>query len=559
MKKSLKILFLLIVVLCLCQLVYAGGKKEEGKEPVEKIVEVEQMGPVNDNPLSDVRVRYAIAYAIDKKMISERLFGGAVVPANSLTPDGPWKREGLNDYAYNRQKARELLEEANWDPDYELDLVYYYGDQLTVDICTVIQSFLGDVGIKCNIRKVEGDLNELIYAKPKDPVYGPSGVDWDLCYAAVAATSQFHYFTRFLPGHGSTTPANDYLVDLIKQASSTPVVEEQKEWFAKIHEFENKFMLTVPLYYMPIFTAESDRLSRNGEMYGNEQYNYDWKIQNWTVEPDEQGKKIMRTNGGPVEFFRSTIIDPGIFASTKIMWDHLIKADGNLASFRPQMAEDYTVSEDGLTISFTLKDGLKWHDGKPITVEDVKFTVELAAKAPTKNPVFVAMTIALEGYKDYVDGDADGISGIVIDGNTVTFNFASLDPNALLAFSQLAILPKEHLKDINPNLIQQHPFWQRPIGSGPFKIKDVEMNNYAIYVPFEDYHEGVAKIEEIHLYPSDESDPHFVANAKAGRIDYGFTKSVEDLFALKEMDHMTVHSINVNYTRFLYVNQFPKK
>ena len=47
----------------------------------------------------------------------------------------------------------------------------------------------------------------------------------------------------------------------------------------------------IPLYYQQLFIYESSRMNRNGGQYGNEQFNYDWGIVDWTVEPDESGKK----------------------------------------------------------------------------------------------------------------------------------------------------------------------------------------------------------------------------------------------------------------------------
>ena len=68
--------------------------------------------PINDNPLSDPRVRQAIAYAIDMETIAETIFEGAAVPAVGLLPDGPNKPDDLNPYAYDPDKARALLAEA---------------------------------------------------------------------------------------------------------------------------------------------------------------------------------------------------------------------------------------------------------------------------------------------------------------------------------------------------------------------------------------------------------------------------------------------------------------
>ena len=85
------------------------------------------------------------------------------------------------------------------------------------------------------------------------------------------------------------------------------------------------------------------------------------------------------------------------------------------------------------------------------------------------------------------------------------------------------------------------------------------MNDYTVLVPFEDYHGGVAKIDEMILYPSGENDGNLIPNAAAGKLDYGFTKSVGDVKALEEMEHMRLTPVDIPYTRSLFVNKFPKK
>ena len=101
-------------------------------------------------------------------------------------------------------------------------------------------------------------------------------------------------------------------------------------------------------------------------------------------------------------------------------------------------------------------------------------------------------------------------------------------------------------------------FWQNPIGSGPFKIQEVKMNDYMVMVPFEDYHGGRAKLDQIVCYPSDDNDANVVKNAAAGRLDYGFTKNVADVKALQEMSHMRVQPVDIPYTRMIWVQKFPK-
>jgi peptide/nickel transport system substrate-binding protein len=550
---------LLIILITTCALVFGAGAKEQVTQTVQIKEEVTQMGPLNSNPLSDVRIRQAIAYAIDMDAIIEGLLPGAVA-ADSLTPNNEWKVAGLEAYSYNPGKAKQLLKDAGWDSAKVLDLVYYYGDQQTVDLMATVQAYLADVGIKVVPRKLEGDLNSQLWVAPKDPVNGTSAVAWDLAYAGLAVVSQYEYYNRFHTGvaTNSHTPGNAELDALLDAVNKTNKVAEQKEYFGKIQQFENKYLPTIPLYYQQLFVIENNRLTRSGAEYGNEQYAYDWKIQTWDIKPNADGRKVMKANGGPIQFFEAPFVNPAQFTSQKVLFDRLIVADGGLQNFRGQLAKDYSVSADGLTISFTMKDNIYWHDGSPITAQDVKFTWELAAKVSSVNVLFSGLFKTIVGYADFNTKKTNELSGITVKDNTVTFRFASIFPNALVALSQLPPLPQKYLGAADPLLIQQASYWQNPIGSGPYMVKEVRMNNYCVLVPFGKYHEGRGIIDEIQLYPSGESDPNLVKNALAGQLDYGWTKSLTDANALKGVAGLKVTPYDMNYTRLIYVNKFAK-
>lgn len=235
-------------------------------------------------PLADPKVRQAIAYALDMDSILAGIFEGAAIPANSLTPDGPDKVEGLNSYDYNPEKAKALLAEAGWDPNTELDVVYYYTDQMTQDLMAIIQQYLADVGIKMKARLVEGDLATILWKAPEDPVNGPSAVDWDMCYAATAALSLHEYYDRYQTGYSinSHTPSDFKLDELIAATNESVDAQVQKKAFFELQKYENEMLFELPLYYQPIFLLHSDKV--NGlDKIGNPQFNFDWKIQNWKV------------------------------------------------------------------------------------------------------------------------------------------------------------------------------------------------------------------------------------------------------------------------------------
>ncbi|MGL4372227.1 MAG: ABC transporter substrate-binding protein, partial [Turicibacter sp.] len=217
--------------------------------------------------------------------IGESLFNGAAMPANSLTPDGGSKVSGLNDYEYNPEKALELLAEAGWDPNYELDVVYYYTDQLTVDFMTVIQAYLSEIGVKMNFRLVEGDLATILWAAPEDQVNGPSAVEWDIAYAANAALSLHEYYDRYRTGSSanSHTPADETLNALIDATNASMDATAQLDAFFDLQKYENEQLFSMPLYYQPIFLITSDKITKGADALGNPQFNYDWNIQNWEI------------------------------------------------------------------------------------------------------------------------------------------------------------------------------------------------------------------------------------------------------------------------------------
>lgn len=269
---------------------------------------------------------------------------------------------------------------------------------------------------------------------------------------------------------------------------------------------------------------------------------------------------VLYSNGGPTEFFETPWLNPGTYMYNKVLYSHLLFADENLApiSGEGDLAKSYEMSEDGKTLSFVLRDGITWHDGEAITAEEVQWNIEYALKTTVLNSVFRSTFSAIEGTDAYLAGSAEHISGIAINGNTITLTFAKVAPDALLTFTQFALLPEKYLKDTDPINLQQASFFQSPVGSGPFMIDTVQMNNYTILKPFDNYYGGKADYT-IHLNPSaGDSDPNLVTNIKAGKLDYAYTKNIADVKALEGTEGITVDQVNVRYTRLFYLNKFKK-
>jgi peptide/nickel transport system substrate-binding protein len=516
---------------------------------------------LNGNPLSDVRVRQAIEYAIDKKAIVDNVFGGFAVPADGLLPNGPFKSDKLNQYAYDPEKAKELLKEANWDSSRTLEMVYYYDDQVTANLMAVLQSELADVGITMNYHLIVGDVAKTLSSIPADPK-GKSVVTWDLAYGARAAMAMQEYFNDYATGKASSDgfPGTPELDALIKDSNTATDPEVAKADLKKIDEYINANAITIPLYYQQLMSVESKRLDRHGEPYGNDQFNYDWNVQNWTVTPDANGKQIMYTNGAPIDYFEQPWVNLGLWAGNKFIWAHMLNAKPFLDGVAEgDLASDYKLSDDGKTLTFTMRDGIKWHDGQPITVDDVTWSLEFAMKTPNLHGVLASVFNNIEGASDYLAGKAEHVSGISSDGkNTVTIKFTTPNANTLLAFTQWGPFPKKYFEGTDPALVQQSTFWQKPIGSGPFMVEEAKFGDFSSFVPFPDYYKGKPKIDQIIAWASADGDVNMTKNAAAGRIDFAVTKVVSDIEAIKGMDNMKMTPLDIPYTRMVWINQYDK-
>jgi peptide/nickel transport system substrate-binding protein len=136
-------------------------------------------------------------------------------------------------------------------------------------------------------------------------------------------------------------------------------------------------------------------------------------------------------------------------------------AQNSLASIVPELATDWTWDEDGTRLTFHLRQGVKWHDGKPFTAADVKCTWDLVqGKAPEK--------LRVNPRKSWYNNLAE----IVTDGDyQATFVLKRPQPAflALLASGMSPIYPCH----VSPAQMRQHP-----IGTGPFKFVEFKPNEY---------------------------------------------------------------------------------
>ncbi len=548
MKKSHTRLLALLLA-CVMVLSMNACASADEVQPTEEKKPILVPEPVNHEkctelgtPLADVRVRRALAHAIDTDTVIEALYAGNARKAVSFTEAVSGQ---FPEYAFDPEQAKELLAEAGWPSDYVLDVVYYHDDQQTVDLLNVIGSYWEAVGVKAEFRKLEGDLASQLWTVPADPE-GDSSVSWDLAFGAVAALTESEFYNRFAStaSNNSHTPEIENLDSLIGQ-----------EDYGQVQSILAENVSFIPLFHQNCFVYISDHLDTGSAEHGNDQFAYHKDILNWTTDREDQ---TLYTDGGPEEFFVYPVVNPGLYLYQELIFERLIGADGELNPTDGQIAESYTVSEDGKTVEFVIREDILWHDEEPLTAEDVKFTFELYMQCPGANSVLTEVLKKLEGADEFLDGDADDCAGIVIEENKVTFRFEEKTADALKVFSQWPILPKHKLENVKPAKLQQNKFWQNPIGSGPYRVAEVEMGVSCTLERWEDYrHTGEGNIDKIHMTASGETNGDLAVLAARGMIDYAWGKSTDDASYIATLEEMEVIPVQIPYTRCFFINQYP--
>ena len=169
-----------------------------------------------------------------------------------------------------------------------------------------------------------------------------------------------------------------------------------------------------------------------------------------------KGKLVLAWHAG----FASRWLDPQEHDGTATpdnfftaIHDALIKNQGTQLYDHPALAERFTIAPDTKSATFTLRKGIKFHNGDPVTPQDVKFSYENYRGA--KADVFKKKTERVE----------------IVDDRTVRFVFKEpfLDFGILFGTANVAgaawVVPEKYYKQVGPD-----GFKQKPIGAGPFRV-----------------------------------------------------------------------------------------
>lgn len=193
----------------------------------------------------------------------------------------------------------------------------------------------------------------------------------------------------------------------------------------------------------------------------------------------------------------------------------------------PRLAESWEYSNDGLTLTFSLREGISFHHGRTLTSEDVRYTFEWILDEANDSP-HRSSFMAIESID-------------TPDDLTVIFNFS--EPNVFLLnqLSNRGIVPAD--------LGDDPDFGLAPVGTGPFVFEEWVRDDRFVARAFDDYWGGRAAVDEVVFRPIPENSTRLLA-LEAGEIDImqGDVQASE-VTRLEEDERFTVQRVpSLSYT-----------
>ncbi|MEE8351281.1 MAG: extracellular solute-binding protein [Rhodospirillales bacterium] len=208
---------------------------------------------------------------------------------------------------------------------------------------------------------------------------------------------------------------------------------------------------------LPALPVKAAEISHGIAMHGDLKYSKDFKHFEYANPGAPKGGNVRLNAIGTYDSFNSFIIKGNPAAGIGFMYDNLMHGSADEAfSQYGQLAESVQTPKDRSWVAFTLRPQARWHDGKPVTVDDVIFSFNILLKQGSPF------------YRFYYGSVA---SAIKTGPRTVRFNFKPGENRELpLILGQLTILPKHYWEKRDFNKTTLEP----PLGSGPYKIDSFE-------------------------------------------------------------------------------------
>ncbi len=173
------------------------------------------------------------------------------------------------------------------------------------------------------------------------------------------------------------------------------------------------------------------------------------------------------------------------------VFEGLVKPDAE-GNYVEAVASDVSVSDDGLSYTFTLRDGVVFHNGAACTTEDVLYSFETCAATTVNASVAAALA---------------AITDLSVDGSKIVMTLAEPNPDFLSYVASVYIVPKDYTEQVT-----------KPVGTGPFRFVSRSPQENLILERHDDYYGEKAKIAKV-TYKIYEDSTAMITALNSGALD----------------------------------------
>ncbi|MDM0119041.1 ABC transporter substrate-binding protein [Variovorax arabinosiphilus] len=248
--------------------------------------------------------------------------------------------------------------------------------------------------------------------------------------------------------------------------------------------------------------------------------------------PNHSGTLTLLTTSEPTALVTiGNVATPILSVSAKVT-EGLLKYDYDVNP-QPQLATQWTISPDGLTYTFTLRQGVKWHDGRDFTSADVAYSIELLKKIHPRGRNTFANLTAIDTPDKY----------------TAVLRLSKPAPYLIRALvaTETPIVPRHIYEGTDP---ASNPNNNAPVGTGPFKFKEWVRGSHIVYERNTDYWDKPKPFVD-QLIVRFVTDPAAAAVAfETGTVDLGYRTPVPlaDLERLKKVPALRFETKGNSYS-----------
>lgn len=160
---------------------------------------------------------------------------------------------------------------------------------------------------------------------------------------------------------------------------------------------------------------------------------------------------------------------------------------------QPDLAKSWDVSQDGKTYTFVLRDNATFHDGRKVTAEDVKWSIERAASKQLASPTAMSYLSDIVGMPEYFRGRAQSIAGIeVVDPATIRFRIDAAKPYFLakLSYPTAFVVDRKQVEGDPRN------WTRRPNGTGPYRFTEWRLGEQITLTAYDKFYLGKPKLQQ---------------------------------------------------------------